>query len=208
MARISKIAITLLIGASLSAVAQEQAAPQSGSQDVKTTETSPAKAQQTQAAPSANPCPTNSQDQGKPPCITPAPKKNPKTKSKSTAQTKPSAQSSTPTQSKPATQPSTDPSKRVVRDGGTSEPSIQLAPEVSEEQASEQSQTTIQLLASTDENLKIASGRSLSAEQQDTIKQVKNYVNQARAATTDGDVQRAYNLAVKANLLSVDLVNH
>ena len=64
---------------------------------------------------------------------------------------------------------------------------------------------TDQLLASSDANLKKISGRQLSDGQQDTVKQIKSYMEQAKVAKDDGDVQRAYNLAMKANLLSAEL---
>ncbi len=68
--------------------------------------------------------------------------------------------------------------------------------------------STYQLLASSDANLKKISGRQLSANQQDTVKQIKSYMEQANTAAKDGDVQRAHNLAVKANLLATELVGH
>jgi len=40
------------------------------------------------------------------------------------------------------------------------------------------------------------------------VKQIKSYMEQAKGAAKDGDVQRAYNLAVKANLLSAELAEH
>jgi hypothetical protein len=61
------------------------------------------------------------------------------------------------------------------------------------------------LLAATDADLQKISARQLSASQQDTVKQIKSYVEEAKEAAKDGDVQRAYNLAVKANLLSAEL---
>jgi len=64
------------------------------------------------------------------------------------------------------------------------------------------------LLATSDANLKKISGRQLNASQQDTVKQIKSYMDQAKKAATGGDVQRAYNLAVKANLLSAELAGH
>ena len=82
---------------------------------------------------------------------------------------------------------------------------MDLSPEVTQKQASEQTVRTNQLLASSDANLKKISGRQLSAGQQDTVKQIKSYMEQATAAKDRGDVQRAYNLAVKANLLSAEL---
>jgi hypothetical protein len=66
--------------------------------------------------------------------------------------------------------------------------------------------STYQLLASSDANLKKISGRPLNASQQDTVKQIKSYMEQANRAAKDGDLQRAHNLAVKANLLAAELV--
>jgi hypothetical protein len=84
---------------------------------------------------------------------------------------------------------------------------VDLSPGLSP-QASQQSERTKQLLASSDANLKKISGRQLDESQQDTVKQIKSYMDQAKTAANDGDVQRAYNLAVKANLLSAELVGH
>jgi len=67
---------------------------------------------------------------------------------------------------------------------------------------------TDQLLASADANLKVIASRQLSAAQQDTVAQIKSFMEQARAASSNGDVQRAYNLANKANMLSADLKGH
>jgi uncharacterized protein len=82
---------------------------------------------------------------------------------------------------------------------------VDLSPDVNQKQASEQAVRTNQLLASSDANLKKISGRQLSASQGDTVKQIQSYIDQAKKAASDGDVQRAYNLAVKANLLSAEL---
>jgi hypothetical protein len=40
------------------------------------------------------------------------------------------------------------------------------------------------------------------------VKQIQTYVEQARTAEAAGDLDRAHNLAVKAQLLSDDLVRH
>jgi len=69
-------------------------------------------------------------------------------------------------------------------------------------------ESTNQLLATSDANLKKIAGRQLSESQQDTVKQIKTYMEQAKNAANGGDLQRAYNLAVKANLLSAELVGH
>jgi hypothetical protein len=98
------------------------------------------------------------------------------------------------------------PEKKVVKNGGTADPAVQLAPGISVEQASSQRQNTTQLLAATDANLKQISSRPLNSTQQDSISQIRKYMEQAKAAEQAGDVERAYNLASKALLLSNDLV--
>ncbi len=104
--------------------------------------------------------------------------------------------------------PNAPPGKKVVRNGGTADPVVQLAPGMSAEQASSQRQSTTQLLGTTDANLKEISTRQLSTSQQDSVSQIRKYMEQAKAAEADGDVQRAHNLASKALLLSDDLVKH
>ena len=100
------------------------------------------------------------------------------------------------------------PEKKVVKNGGTADPAGQLAPGVTNEQASRQRQSTTQLLATTDTNLRQLASRQLSAAQQDSVSQIRKYMEQAKAAEDAGDVQRAQNLASKALMLSDDLVKH
>jgi len=95
------------------------------------------------------------------------------------------------------------PSKTIVRHGGTSEPSIQLAGD----QTSEQRNAVNQLLGSTDVNLKKLSGRQLSANQQDMVNQIKQFTQQSKSAMEGGDMERARTLAWKAQLLSEELAN-
>ncbi len=109
----------------------------------------------------------------------------------------------------PTTAPAgSGPTKTVVRNGGAADPTVDLSPGLSPQQASHQTESTNQLLAASDANLKKIAGRQLNPSQQDTVKQIKNYMDQAKKAASDGDVQRAHNLAVKASLLSADLVGH
>ena len=98
--------------------------------------------------------------------------------------------------------------KKVVKNGGTVDPAVQLAPSVSDEQASQQRNSTSQLLATTDTNLKQLSARQLTVTQQDSVSQIRKYMEQAKTAEAAGDVQRAQNLASKALMLSDDLVKH
>ena len=103
---------------------------------------------------------------------------------------------------------SSAPEKKVIRDGGTADPTVHLAPGVSDEQASRQRQSTTELLATTDSNLKQLAARQLNVTQQDSVSQIRKYMEQAKTAEDAGDVQRAQNLASKALLLSDDLVKH
>jgi len=85
---------------------------------------------------------------------------------------------------------------------------VQIAPGMSDDQASKNRQGTAQLLATTDANLKKLDGQQLDSSKQDVVKQIQTYVEQARTAEAAGDLDRAHNLAVKAQLLSDDLVRH
>jgi hypothetical protein len=92
--------------------------------------------------------------------------------------------------------------KKVIHRGSTVEPAIQLAPGMTEEQAARQRKNTNQLLASTDASLQKLSGRQLTKDEQDTVAQIRRFMQQVKTANAAGDLQRAYKLAVKAHLLS------
>jgi len=115
-------------------------------------------------------------------------------------------QSSTPTTA--AQSPSgCPPAKTVVRNGGTSEPSVQLkGGGASAQQASHQQDTTNQLLVSTEDSLKKTDGRQLTSNQQEMVNQIRQFMEQSKAAVAAGDTARAHNLAIKAHLLSIELL--
>jgi len=98
------------------------------------------------------------------------------------------------------------PAKIVVRQGGISEQSIQLAGGSAGE-AAQKRDAANQMLAATEENLKKISGRQLSSDQQGSASQIRQFVNQSKSALAAGDLERAQTLAWKAKLLSEDLVN-
>lgn len=79
---------------------------------------------------------------------------------------------------------------------------------MSPKQSSNQLKNTDDLLADTESKLKQISGRTLNAAQQETVKQIHLYMDQARKARDEGDLDRGHNLAFKAHLLSDDLVKH
>lgn len=93
----------------------------------------------------------------------------------------------------------------MIHNGGTSDPMVAISPTQTQQQASQELSTTNQLLANADDNLKQVTRRHLSTDEEDTVKQIQVYMEQARTAIKNGEAQRAYNLANKANLLSADL---
>jgi hypothetical protein len=110
---------------------------------------------------------------------------------------------------KAAIPPASDaPSKVVVSNGSTSDPKVQIAPTVPEDQAARDRQNTNQLLAVVEDNLGKLSERQLDTNQQDMVKQIRQYVDQARIANKSGDLQRAQNLASKARMLTDELLKH
>ena len=107
----------------------------------------------------------------------------------------------------PATAPTVcPPPKVIVRQGGTSAPSIQLAGGAVGDQAAQQRHTANQMLGATEANLKKITGTQLTASQQDMIKQIHQFMDQSKTAVAAGDLERARTLAWKAQLLSEELV--
>ena len=95
-----------------------------------------------------------------------------------------------------------------MREGGMTETSALLAPSMTSEQASHQRENTAKLLASAEQNLQKIARRKLNSNQQAMVDQIHSYMQQAKDALNRGDLQRGHNLALKADLLSDDLVRH
>ncbi|HMD48081.1 MAG TPA: hypothetical protein VKG79_03245 [Bryobacteraceae bacterium] len=100
------------------------------------------------------------------------------------------------------------PRKIVVREGGANEPAAQIAPGMTPAEAARQRQDAEKLLSSADNQLKQLAGRTLDPRQQETVGQVRNYMDGAHEALKEGDLRRASTLAQKAHLLAEDLVRH
>ena len=98
-------------------------------------------------------------------------------------------------------------SKLIIQEGNSSNSPGQLAAGVGLEDPSAHKQTTEELLQSTQANLNTIN-RPLSPEEQAMVAQIKDYMAQSRKATADSDTVRARNLALKAHLLSDELVKH
>jgi hypothetical protein len=84
-------------------------------------------------------------------------------------------------------------------------PDTAIAADVSSAQLLQQKQTTAQLLDATEKTLN-GLPHNLSHDEGEMVVQIRSYLAQSRKATTDGDFERAYNLATKAHLLSDALV--
>ncbi len=176
-------------------------------------ETQPPAAASPQDSPqNATPANPSSQPGAEPqsePAAAPEAAQKPQTAKPEAAVKKPESATKTPSKKrrrrKAASTTTATPEKKVVRNGGTADPVVQLAPSMSAEQASTQRQNTSQLLAATDANLKRISSRPMNSSQQASVSQIRKYMEQAKAAEQAGDVQRAQNLASKALLLSDDL---
>ncbi len=92
-----------------------------------------------------------------------------------------------------------------MRQGGTSDPSIQLAGGA-DGTTSHERDTANQMLAATEANLKKIAGQQLNSNQQDMVNQIRQFMEQSKAAVRDGDLERARTLAWKAQVLSEELV--
>jgi hypothetical protein len=98
------------------------------------------------------------------------------------------------------------PPKKVVRNGGSDQPAVQLTGDTTAEQASHKRASTEQITAATEANLKKAAELQLSPGQQDMVSQIKEFMQQSKAAIAAGDLDCGHNLAMKAHLLSDELV--
>jgi outer membrane biosynthesis protein TonB len=103
-----------------------------------------------------------------------------------------------PTPVQPAPQQQTQQAKSNSGDAMT------ISPNLPQDEVDSQKRATEQLLQTAEANLRNLT-RQLSDGEQNMARQVRNYITQSRLATQDGDLERAHNLAVKAQLLSAEL---
>lgn len=105
----------------------------------------------------------------------------------------------TPAQPSQAEPPKPEPVRPTAPDD-----SVQITADVPRAAVQSQMQSTEQLLRSSQGRL-ASLNRSLSDSEQGMLRQARNYIAQSSQALQSGDVERAYNLAVKANLLTNEL---
>jgi hypothetical protein len=86
-------------------------------------------------------------------------------------------------------------------------PALQITPELSPGDQASYERKTADDLAVAQKNLGQANGKQLSAAQQDLVAKITSFASESRDASKSGDWARAQNLAQKARVLSVELLN-
>jgi hypothetical protein len=122
---------------------------------------------------------------------------------------KPRPQRPTPgekaTAQRPSNGSSSGSSRVTINSGGDSDSSISAGLPHTDE--THHRETTSELIQQTEDNLRMLT-RQLSLDEQNQVEQVRNFLDQARSAIADNDLVRAHNLALKAHLLSDELIRH
>ncbi len=157
----------------------------------KTTPPAPVPAIQTQPQPEAVP--------------EPAPSQNPSAVSQPepSAVPRPEAPKPKPKRRKPISRPPAQPAAaEPVKPAPTN--SVQITADVPRAAVQSQTQNTEQLLRSSQDTLAHIT-RSLGEGEQAMLRQARDYIVESNQALQAGDVERAYNLAVKASLLANEL---
>jgi hypothetical protein len=144
------------------------------------------------------------------PVVPPPAKTKPKKPTHTTANKKstpPATATAAPvTPPPPANTSQTVASLRPPRNPGSdAPPDTALAAAMPSEAITKQKENTAQIVDATESGLKNLS-RQLSDEEKSMKSQIQSYLQQSRKATTDGDFERAFNLAKKAQLLADALI--
>jgi len=107
-----------------------------------------------------------------------------------------------PKPQKPTPEPAASASDEHVRP-----PAPQISPQLSDNDKANYQRGTREDVGVARNNLQQASGKRLNAQQNDLVDKIQSFLEQSDNASKDGDLARAKNLAQKARLLSVELVN-
>jgi outer membrane biosynthesis protein TonB len=100
--------------------------------------------------------------------------------------------------------PKPEPARSEPAKPTTPDSSVQITADVPRAAVQSQKQNTENLLRNSEGKLGQIS-RNLSDSEQGMLRQARNYIAQSNQALQGGDVERAYNLAVKASLLANEL---
>lgn len=102
--------------------------------------------------------------------------------------------------------PATEPAAEPPADQPAHPPAPQISPQLTPEEQAAFERKTNEDIGVAEKNLQVASGRKTSAAQDDLKEKIRRFIEQSRDAVKAGDLARAQNLAQKARLLSVELV--
>jgi type IV secretory pathway VirB10-like protein len=83
----------------------------------------------------------------------------------------------------------------------------QISPQLSENEKANYQRSIAEDIGVAEGNLKQTDGKRLNAQQTDLVDKIRSFRDQSSNAAKEGDFARAKNLAQKARLLSVELVN-
>jgi hypothetical protein len=86
-------------------------------------------------------------------------------------------------------------------------PAPQISPQLSPRDEAIYQRKTGEDVSAAENNLHQTEGKPLNAAQTDLTQKIRSFLAQSRDASKDGDWARAQNLAQKARLLSVELIN-
>lgn len=117
----------------------------------------------------------------------------------------PPAKKSAPRSTAPRTAPVEAPATPVETTPKPAPP--RMSPRLSPAEQAEFERKTNAAIAAAEKNMQTTYGRQLNTAQNDLLEKIRGFLGQAREAARAGDWQRAYNLAEKAQVLSVELVN-
>jgi hypothetical protein len=175
-------------------VAPQQLPPTAAPQATPTPE--PAAESQPAEQPQEPPQPAATTDQ-----TTKAAEKTPPKNNHHAAAKKPAAPASTGTEVAHNTVP-----KKVIPPGAPETPTGgQISPGPTSADAAHSQTSTEQLLQSTENNLNNIK-RQLTKDEEAMRAQIREFISQSRKATTENDLARAHDFALKARLLSDELV--
>ena len=134
-------------------------------------------------------------------------KKTPPPASTTVAATPPAAPAQPPAQTPAPQNTQAVASLRPPHNGSTAEPAPEMtvAAAISSKDADKQKEDTAHMVEATENVLKTLT-RQLNDEEKGMRTQVETYLQQSRKATTDGDYERAFYLAKKAQALAEALV--
>jgi hypothetical protein len=115
-----------------------------------------------------------------------------------------------PARSKPAPPPrrqAAEPAAETPAEQPTRAPAIQISPQLSANDQASYAHKTDDDIGVAEKNLQQVNDKQLSAAQHDLVEKIRSFLSQSRDASKAGDWARAQNLAQKARLLSVELVD-